>query len=204
MAIKIYDKDLIVAVDSEEEFKTVLRVLKGIDTQLPLPAHTPRRRESHQDSGNPFEKYWNRLNRKEHRVVLTGLYQTVEGLADVQLRSILGLSGTTNRELAGVMTGLSKHAKASGLEFNSQIINKEIKGNANQRTYHYTLANTMRQFMDTLSTPDNVSLPRKESGAESASQPLTHPNGEHAERVDSVTDQERYLPSSGSGSGHET
>jgi hypothetical protein len=198
MAIKIYDRDLIVAVDTEEEFKTVLRVLKGIDTQLPLTSHTPNHRASRRSSGNPFDQYWNRLIKKEHRITLTTLYQSIDGLSDVQLRNILGLPSLNNKELAGVMTGLSKHAMAVGLEFNSQVISKEITGKVGQRSYYYTLANPMRQYMETLSNLEQVSLPDNDLGAENASQPLIPHNGEHAERTDFMADLNRY------GSDHET
>jgi hypothetical protein len=76
--------------------------------------------------------------------VIKALAGATVALTDVELRGSLGLS--SNSQLAGVMAGLSKNAKANRLAY-EDIIEKQRSDGRDGSLYLYSLAPAMREIM---------------------------------------------------------
>ena len=80
-------------------------------------------------SGEPsimdrLRRLWDKLGTERQRMALSALVTNPDGMLDHELREALAFK--TNNELAGVLGGLAKNAKAVGLKVDNVLIRQVI------------------------------------------------------------------------------
>lgn len=154
MPYRVQLDDVTIIVDSEAELRVAIRAIRDY-RQLPLIPPVQAERVDRQvangvrapDPPNPYLRFWNRARAVSIRTMLTLLAENPAGLDDSELRSRLNLTG--NSQLGGVVSGITKNAKAVDLDFHN-VVTKRRSGYGRGRTYHYVLVPGMRDFMQSL------------------------------------------------------
>lgn len=140
MPIKIRLGDgIVVEAESEEELRTVFSALGYKDGALGQAGVKDERLLESVEKR--LRRVYGRLRSYPQRRTLQVLAQSPEGLRDYQLRTNLNFA--SNNQLAGVMAGLSKHARKLDLKIGHILVKQTVPG-PDRRNYLYRLTPEMR------------------------------------------------------------
>lgn len=120
MPFRIMAKGITVEVDTEAELKTVLNVLSKIGPyEVEDKTSQPKIQEKVID-------FYKNIGKGLMLLALQALLKAPDGLTDKELRKLLDIE--SNNKLAGVLTGIMRNAKKSGIYFDDMINRQKLVG----------------------------------------------------------------------------
>jgi hypothetical protein len=134
MAIRARIGDLVFEVETESDLRLLLAVAKDSSTAQPAAEV--------EGVGERLRRFLARLRSDGQRQVVRTLASAPEGLTDRELREALKID--SNNQLAGLMAGLSRHARAVGLRMEQVLVHRKVR--APGVKYHYRLTADMREI----------------------------------------------------------
>ena len=141
MGFRVRSRGVTIEADSERELRSVLSIL-GVVPNGVAPVSAGVVRES--TSSERLLPFFRGLSEGNQTRVLGALAEAAVGLRDVELRQHLDFRN--NSQLAGVMAGLSKNARANGLNY-EDIIEKQPSDGRAGSLYFYKLTDGMRDVV---------------------------------------------------------
>ena len=138
MAIKARIGDIELELESEADLRMLISVVKNgaLPAQPAMPAETLH---------DKLRRFYKSVKKQGQRGVLTALANAPEGLTDVELRA--RVNARNNTVLAGYMSGLSKHAKATGLRLEQVLVKRVLLAQPSTGLYQYHLTAEMREVI---------------------------------------------------------
>lgn len=138
MAIKARIGDIELELESEADLRMLLSAARNarVLVQPSSPSETLT---------DKLKRFYNLARRPNQRGILRALADAADGLMDIELRTHLSLKD--NRELAGVMSGLSKNASAAGLRLEHVLVKRTLVTPSSTSRYRYQLTPEMREII---------------------------------------------------------
>ncbi len=122
MTIKIrLPNNVVIEADNQYDLRAVFAAL-GISNGVSQTVQGEPPKE--QSALDRLQKLWGRLGSENQRQALRALAEASDGLSDSELRSLLQFK--SNNELAGVIGGIAKNAKAVGLKIDHVLIKQVL------------------------------------------------------------------------------
>ena len=136
MAIRARIGELVFEVETESDLRLLLAVAKDTNTVGQPATQT-------EGVGDRLKRFYARLRSDGQQRVVHALANAPEGMTDRELRSVLNIDN--NNQLAGLVAGLSRHAKAVGLTREQVYTRRKVRGPGVK--YHFRLTADMREIM---------------------------------------------------------